>query len=52
MTAKVTGVRSIELGVRNLKESVSFYSKAWGLEDVPPRATPSICAAPGPTIIC
>jgi len=32
--ASVTGVRSIELGVRNLNESVSFYNKAWGLQDV------------------
>ena len=32
--SKVTGVRSIELGVRDLNESVSFYNKAWGLQDV------------------
>jgi len=32
--ARVTGVRSIELGVRSLNESVSFYNKAWGLQGV------------------
>jgi catechol 2,3-dioxygenase-like lactoylglutathione lyase family enzyme len=31
---RVTGVRSIELGVRDLHQSVEFYSKIWGLEEV------------------
>ncbi|HTV38094.1 MAG TPA: VOC family protein [Xanthobacteraceae bacterium] len=31
---KVTGVRSIELGVRDLRQSTDFYTKAWALEEV------------------
>ena len=31
---KVSGVRSIELGVRDLQLSVDFYTKVWALEDV------------------
>jgi len=31
---KVTGVRSIELGVRDLQQSADFYTKIWGLEEV------------------
>jgi catechol 2,3-dioxygenase-like lactoylglutathione lyase family enzyme len=31
---KVTGVRSIELGVRDLQQSADFYTKAWALEEV------------------
>ena len=31
---RVTGVRSIELGVRNLQQSADFYTKAWALEEV------------------
>jgi catechol 2,3-dioxygenase-like lactoylglutathione lyase family enzyme len=30
--ARVTGVRSIELGVRDLDESLKFYTEIWGLE--------------------
>src|SRR6478752_10665919 len=33
-TAKVTGVRSIELGVTDLDQSAAFYSHIWGLEPV------------------
>ena len=40
----VTGLRSIELGVTNLTQSVGFYSQVWGLDPVCPTATPSICA--------
>lgn len=29
---RVTGVRSVELGVRDIHESVKFYSEMWGLE--------------------
>ncbi len=32
--ARVTGLRSIELGVPNLTQSVGFYSQVWGLEPV------------------
>lgn len=32
--AKVSGVRSIELGVRDLEKSAEFYTKAWALEEV------------------
>lgn len=31
---KVTGVRSIELGVRDLQQSAEFYTKVWALEEV------------------
>ena len=31
---KVTGVRSIELGVRDLRQSADFYAKAWALEEI------------------
>lgn len=31
---RVTGVRSIELGVRNLQQSAEFYTQAWALEEV------------------
>jgi catechol 2,3-dioxygenase len=34
INGKVTGVRSIELGVRNLAQSVEFYTKVWALEEV------------------
>ena len=30
----VTGVRSIELGVRDLHQSAEFYTKVWALEEV------------------
>jgi catechol 2,3-dioxygenase-like lactoylglutathione lyase family enzyme len=33
-TSRVTGVRSIELGVRDLHKSAEFYTKAWALEEV------------------
>ena len=32
--SRVTGVRSIELGVRDLHRSAEFYSKVWALEEV------------------
>src|SRR5712671_1683016 len=31
---RVTGVRSIELGVRDLQQSAEFYGKVWALEEV------------------
>src|SRR5260370_4304803 len=31
---RVTGVRSIELGVRDLHQSAEFYAKVWALEAV------------------
>jgi catechol 2,3-dioxygenase-like lactoylglutathione lyase family enzyme len=31
---KVTGVRSIELGVRDLQQSANFYIKVWALDEV------------------
>src|SRR5437667_1585724 len=32
--AKVTGVRSVELGVPHLDRAAAFYSHVWGLEPV------------------
>jgi catechol 2,3-dioxygenase-like lactoylglutathione lyase family enzyme len=34
MNGRVTGVRSIELGVRDLRKSAEFYTKVWALEEV------------------
>jgi catechol 2,3-dioxygenase len=34
INARVTGVRSIELGVRDLDQSAEFYSKVWALEEI------------------
>jgi len=34
MNGKVTGVRSIELGVRDLSQSADFYTNIWALEEV------------------
>ena len=34
VNSRVTGVRSIELGVRDLQQSAEFYSKIWALEEV------------------
>src|ERR1700745_1961689 len=34
VNSRVTGVRSIELGVRDLHQSAEFYSKIWALEEV------------------
>ncbi len=34
MNGKVTGVCSIELGVRDLQQSADFYTKVWALEEV------------------
>src|SRR5215470_20430280 len=34
VSSRVTGVRSIELGVRDLHQSAEFYSKVWALEEV------------------
>jgi len=31
---RITGLRSIELGVRDLNASASFYDRVWGLEEV------------------
>ncbi len=31
---RVTGVRSIELGVRDLHQSAEFYTNVWALEEV------------------
>jgi catechol 2,3-dioxygenase len=33
-SGRVTGVRSIELGVRDLHQSAEFYGKVWALEEV------------------
>jgi catechol 2,3-dioxygenase len=33
-TAKVTGLRSVELGVPNLSQSAAFYGHIWGLDPV------------------
>jgi catechol 2,3-dioxygenase-like lactoylglutathione lyase family enzyme len=33
-STRVTGVRSVELGVRDLARSADFYRAVWGLEDV------------------
>ena len=33
---RVTGVRSVELGVRDLHQSAEFYTKVWALEPVSP----------------
>jgi catechol 2,3-dioxygenase len=33
-TARVTGLRSVELGVCDLAQSAAFYSRVWGLEPV------------------
>src|SRR5260221_11564624 len=32
--SRVTGVRSVELGVRDLHQSAEFYTKGWALEEV------------------
>src|SRR6266851_4122222 len=32
--SRVTGVRSVELGVRDLHQSAEFYTKVWALEEV------------------
>jgi catechol 2,3-dioxygenase len=34
INARVTGVRSIEFGVRDLRASADFYTRVWGLEEV------------------
>src|SRR5215472_9796749 len=34
VNGRVTGVRSIELGVRDLAQSAEFYSRVWALEEV------------------
>jgi catechol 2,3-dioxygenase len=34
ITARVTGLRSVELGVPDLDKSAAFYRDVWGLEDV------------------
>src|SRR4029453_1928867 len=32
--ARVTGLRSVELGVTDLNRSAEFYSQVWGLQEV------------------
>src|ERR1700704_3227151 len=32
--ARITGLRSIELGVRDLNASAAFYARVWGLQEV------------------
>jgi catechol 2,3-dioxygenase-like lactoylglutathione lyase family enzyme len=32
--ARVTGVRSIELGVRDVRQSADFYNKVWALDEI------------------
>src|ERR1700739_4306563 len=34
INARVTGLRSVELGVPDLDKSAEFYRNVWGLEDV------------------
>jgi catechol 2,3-dioxygenase len=34
VNGRVTGVRSVELGVRNLHQSAEFYTKLWALEEI------------------
>jgi len=34
INGKVSGMRSIELGVRDLQQSADFYTKVWALEEV------------------
>jgi catechol 2,3-dioxygenase len=34
INARVTGLRGVELGVRDLNQSVAFYNQVWGLEPV------------------
>jgi catechol 2,3-dioxygenase-like lactoylglutathione lyase family enzyme len=34
INAKVTGLRGVELGVRDLHQSAAFYNQVWGLEPV------------------
>jgi catechol 2,3-dioxygenase len=34
INARVTGVRSVEFGVRDLRASADFYTRVWGLEEV------------------
>ena len=33
-SARISGLRSVELGVRDLERSADFYRKVWGLEDI------------------
>ena len=33
-TARIDGLRSIELGVQDLQKSAEFYRRVWALEDV------------------
>ena len=33
-TARITGLRSVELGVTDLTQSVAFYNRVWGLDPV------------------
>src|SRR5688572_12563595 len=33
-TARITGLRSVELGVTDLTQSAAFYSRVWGLDPV------------------
>jgi catechol 2,3-dioxygenase-like lactoylglutathione lyase family enzyme len=36
--SRVIGVRSVELGVRDLHQSAEFYTKVWALEEIPAEA--------------
>ena len=51
--SRVTGVRSIELGVRDLHQSAEFYTKSLGARrGRPPKATASISAPPAASTTC
>ena len=45
--ATVTGLRSVELAVLDLKQSAEFYRAVWGLEPIASEGTPSICVRTG-----
>ena len=34
ISSRVTGLRSVELGVRDLRQSAAYYIYVWGLEPV------------------
>ena len=40
--ARTDGLRSIELGVRDLQKSAEFYRKVWALEDVAAEGVPLV----------
>ena len=50
--ARVTGLRSVELGVTDLTQSAAFYSQRLGPRaGRRPTARPSTCAATAPSIM-